>query len=88
MILKEISISIRRIWNNEKIMSNSFFTDLSVFKRQTSNETVEDPKVIKLDHLPAEIHVKILSLLDLSDVLAYSSTCKVFYRYAENQQIW
>ena len=69
-------------------MSNSFFTDFSRLKPQTSNEVLEESNVVKLDHLPAEIHVKILSLLDLPDVLAYSSTCKIFYKYAEDQQIW
>ena len=70
-------------------MSFSFFTDSSRLKPLTPNEDIEEnPNVIKLDHLPAEIHVKILSYLDLTDVLAYSSTCKLFYKYAENQQIW
>ena len=47
-----------------------------------------DPNATKLEHLPAEIHVKILSFVDLTDVVAYSSTCRLFYRYAESQQIW
>jgi len=69
-------------------MSKSFFTDLSRLKPDTTNETLEESNVVKLDHLPTEIHVKILSLLDLPDVLAYSSTCKLFYKYSEDQNLW
>jgi hypothetical protein len=38
--------------------------------------------------LPIEIHSKILFLLDPSDVLSYSRTCKTCLEYAESQQLW
>ena len=41
-----------------------------------------------LQHLPVEIHAKILHLLDPLDVLAYSSTCKRFEKYGDCQKVW
>ncbi len=38
--------------------------------------------------LPVEIHSKILFLLDPSDVLSYSRTCKACLKYATSQQLW
>lgn len=45
-------------------------------------------KSTSLEHLPVEIHVKILSFVDLMDVLSYATTCKYFYRCAESQLLW
>jgi hypothetical protein len=56
------------------------------------NELIDSPdddsQGTKLHNLPAEIHAKILRLLDPIDVLAYASTCKSFHIYAEGQQLW
>ena len=43
---------------------------------------------VKFQDLPLELHIKILSLVDLTDVVAYSKTCKLFYRNSENQKLW
>ena len=42
----------------------------------------------KLDQMPVEIHGKILSYVEISDVLNYGCTCRLFHRYSENQQLW
>ena len=42
----------------------------------------------KLDQMPVEIHGKILSYVEITDVLNYGCTCKLFHRYSENQQLW
>ncbi|TRY77482.1 hypothetical protein TCAL_07407 [Tigriopus californicus] len=38
--------------------------------------------------LPEEIHIKVLDLLDPSDLLAYARTCQTARKYVDSQQVW
>ena len=60
------------------------------FSRQDSSIEVDqdDAPSSKFLDLPVEIHAKILSYVDITDVLSYASTCKLFYRYADSQLLW
>ena len=51
-------------------------------------EVDEDDSRVKFEDLPLELHIKILSYVDLTDVLSYSTTCKLFYRNSDSQQLW
>ena len=54
-----------------------------------SPESVEtNENATKLEHLPVELHAKILSNVELTDVLSYGCTCRLFYQISENQQLW
>ena len=53
-----------------------------------TTEVDEDGSKAKFEDLPLELHIKILSYVDLTDVLSYSTTCKLFYRNSDSQQLW
>eukprot|EP00095_Tigriopus_kingsejongensis_P011596 maker-scaffold297_size217559-snap-gene-1.21 protein:Tk11596 transcript:maker-scaffold297_size217559-snap-gene-1.21-mRNA-1 annotation:"PREDICTED: uncharacterized protein LOC103575170" len=46
------------------------------------------PPTVHFLALPQEVHTGILDLLDPSDLLAYSRTCRTCSKFAESQQVW
>lgn len=57
-------------------------------QRQDSSSLDVDEEAVKFTDLPIEIHSKILSYVDITDILTYATTCKLLYRYADSQQLW
>lgn len=84
---KEKVRQIAKIWFS--VMDFKFPTSMPMlFTSPEVEESENDESRVKFQDLPLELHVKILSLIDLTDVLAYSTTCKIFYRNSNSQQLW
>ena len=67
-------------------MDFKFGTSISMLF--ASQDSDQDESKVKFEDLPLELHLKILALVDLTDVLSYSTTCKLFYRHSDSQQLW
>ena len=71
------------------VMDFKFLTPMPMlFTSPEVEEAENDESRVKFQDLPLELHIKILSLIDLTDLLAYSTTCKTFYRNSNSQQLW
>ena len=47
-----------------------------------------DQHLASIFHLPEEIQLKLLYLLDPLDILALGRTCKFYAKHAANESLW
>ena len=85
--IRKAKMSSERISDNLSSAKQNFSSS-SDSRDRNMNDSTDVSNFSDLLHLPVEIHVKILHLLDPLDVLAYSRTCKRFEKYGDSQRIW